>query len=212
MEDREVDPVIEGYDVVVRLNPEPDSALVGRCFVRDQLLIVAAPSFAVPSNTSGPPDGEPVPVVVRSSMRNTAIWQISGPEGREIHTRPVLQLPSLPMVRDAVITGIGAAKLPRVLVAEDVFAGRLACWGPSSDRPAEIWALHASSRFASAKGQSVYAVPRRGLSGRVALTSVQKWRTQSKLSAALLANVLLRKRGARPMVLRGFAVHAGHVI
>jgi hypothetical protein len=28
----------------------------------------------------------------------------------------------------------------------------------------------------------------------------------------LLANVLLRKRGARPMVLRSFAVYAGHVL
>ena len=55
------------------------------------------------------------------------------------------------MVRDAVISGIGAAKLPRVLVAEDVSAGRLLCWGDSSDRPAELWALHASSRFTSAK-------------------------------------------------------------
>ena len=118
--------------------------------------IVAAPSFAAPSSTSGSPDEEPVPVVVRSSTRNSAIWEISGPEGRKIHTRPVLQLPSLLMVRDAVISGIGAAKLPRVLVAEDLAAGRLVCWGPSSDRPAELWALHASSRFASA-GSSVPA-------------------------------------------------------
>ncbi len=36
MEDRAVDLVAEGYDVVVRLNPRPDSALVGRCFARDQ--------------------------------------------------------------------------------------------------------------------------------------------------------------------------------
>ena len=151
MDDRKVDPVVEGYDVVIRVNPKPDSALVGRCFVRDQPVIVAAPSFAAPSSASGSSDEEPVPVVVRSSMRNSAIWEISGPEGRKIHTRPVLQLPSLPMVRDAAISGIGAAKLPRVLVAEDVSAGRLVCWGPSSDRPAELWALHASSRFTSAK-------------------------------------------------------------
>jgi len=151
MEDRKVDPVVEGYDVVIRLNPEPDLALVGRCFVRDQLVIVAAPSFATPSSTSGSPDEEPVPVVVRSSMRNSTIWEISGPEGRKFHTRPVLRLPSFPMVRDAVISGIGAAKLPRVLVAEDVSAGQLVCWGNSSGRPAELWALHASSRFASAK-------------------------------------------------------------
>jgi DNA-binding transcriptional LysR family regulator len=151
LEDREVDPVIEGYDVVIRLNPEPGSGLVGRCFVRDQMLIVAAPSFPVPSKTPSPSDEESVPVVVRSSTRHMAIWQLSGPAGREIRTRTVLQLPSLTMVRDAVITGIGAAKLPRVLVAEDLLADRLVCWGPSSDRPAELWALHASSRFASAK-------------------------------------------------------------
>ena len=151
IEDRMVDLVIEGYDVVVRINPEPDSTLVGRCFVRDQLLIVAAPSFAGPAGTSGPTGEEAVPVVVRSAMRNAAIWQISATAGREFHTRPILQLPTLPMVRDAVITGIGVAKLPRVLVAEDLAAGRLVSWGPSSDHPAELWALHASSRFASAK-------------------------------------------------------------
>ena len=70
---------------------------------------------------------------------------------RGFHVRQVLELPSLEMVRDAVLTGIGAAKLPRVLVAEDLATGRLVCWGLASDRPAELWALHASSRLASAK-------------------------------------------------------------
>jgi DNA-binding transcriptional LysR family regulator len=147
MEDRAVDPVIEGYDVVIRLNPEPDLTLVGRCFVRDQVLIVAAPSVAYPPSTSE----VSVPVVVRSSSRDASVWQISGTAGREIRTRQILRLPSLSMVRDAVLTGIGAAKLPRVLVAGDLASGRLVCWGPSSDRPTELWVLHTSTRFASAK-------------------------------------------------------------
>ena len=142
MEDREVDLVNEGYDLVIRANPKPDSELVGFCFLREQLLVVAAPSLA---------DQQPVAVVVRNAARNTAIWQIGGSPGREIETRPVLELPAFTMLRDAVLTGIGAARLPGMLVAEDLAEGRLVNWGPVSGEPAEIWALHTSRRFASAK-------------------------------------------------------------
>ena len=55
------------------------------------------------------------------------------------------------MIRDAVLTGIGAAKLPRMLVAEDLANGRLVNWGPVRGEPAEIWALHTSRRYTSAK-------------------------------------------------------------
>ena len=142
LEDREVDLVNEGYDLVVRANPKPDSELVGFCFLREQLLVVAAPSLT---------DQQPVAVVVRNAARNTVIWRIGGSPGREIDTRPVLELPAFTMIRDAVLTGIGAAKLPGMLVAEDLAEGRLVNWGPVSGEPAEIWALHTSRRFASAK-------------------------------------------------------------
>ena len=142
MEDREVDLVNEGYDLVIRANPKPDSELVGFCFLREQLLVVAAPSLT---------DQQPVAVVVRNAARNTVIWRIGGSPGREIDTRPVLELPAFTMIRDAVLTGIGAAKLPGMLVAEDLAEGRLVSWGPVSGEPAEIWALHTSRRFASAK-------------------------------------------------------------
>ena len=123
MEDREVDLVSEGYDVVIRVNPKADSELVGTCFLRDQLLVVAAPSLLDPSTSATSPRQQSLPVVVRNAARN----------------------------RDAVLTGIGAAKLSSALVEEDLAAGRLVCWGPSSAAPAEIWALHTSRRFASAK-------------------------------------------------------------
>lgn len=141
-EDRAVDLVREGYDAVIRVNPKPDSALVGRCFVRDQLLIVAAPGLT---------EQGPVPVVVRNATKSPAIWPISGDFARDIHTRPVLALPTLTMMRDAVLTGIGAAKLPRLLVADDLAAGRLVCWGPSTDPSTELWVLHPSTRHASAR-------------------------------------------------------------
>jgi DNA-binding transcriptional LysR family regulator len=146
MEDRAVDLVAEGYDVVIRLNPRPDSELVGRCFVRDRLMIVAAPSLPLPST-----GGEVLPVVVRSTMASDAVWRVPGPDGPGVPTRTVLELPTLPTVRDAVLTGIGAARLPRVLVADDLVAGRLVSWGLASERVMELWVLHASNRLPSAK-------------------------------------------------------------
>ena len=143
-EDRAVDLVREGYDAVIRVNPKPDSALVGRCFARDRLSIVAAPGLA---------DDLPVPVVVRNGTKPSAFWQIAGTPVRDLPTRPVLALPTLTMMRDAVLTGIGAAKLPHLLVADDLAAGRLVSWGPSTDPATELWVLHPSTRHASARVQ-----------------------------------------------------------
>jgi DNA-binding transcriptional LysR family regulator len=141
-EDREVNLASEGYDLVIRANPKSDSELVGFCFQREQLLVVAAPTLT---------QQQPVPVVVRNSARNKALWQIEGTPLREIQTLPVLELPAFTMIRDAVLTGIGAAKLPHLLVADDLVAGRLVSWGAVTGQPTEIWALHTSRRLASAK-------------------------------------------------------------
>ena len=142
MDDREVDLVNEGYDLVVRANPQADSELVGFCFLREELLVVAAPSLR---------DTQPVPVVVRNATKNPEIWRIAASPGRDIATKPVLELSALTMIRDAVLTGIGAAKLPPMLVAGDLEAGRLVSWGPVAGKPTELWVLHTSRRFASAK-------------------------------------------------------------
>lgn len=153
MEDRPVDLVAEGYDVVVRLNPKPDTTLVGRCFARDRLVIVAAPGLVPPIGAAG----AILPVVVRASLPNDSTWRVPGPDGPEVATRTVLELPTLPTVRDAILTGIGAARLPRVLVADDLAAGRLVSWGDATTRVSELWALHASSRLPSAKVKAFMA-------------------------------------------------------
>ena len=151
-EDRAVDLVAEGYDVVIRTNPSPDANLVGRCFARCQLLIVAAASLECPLDKLDPLHGGSIPVVAMRASPDLDVWPISGaPAGFELSLRPVLLLPSLVMIRDAVRTGIGAAKLPRLLVADDLASGRLVCWATASDPPVELWALHASRRLASAK-------------------------------------------------------------
>ncbi|MFX6056083.1 LysR substrate-binding domain-containing protein, partial [Acinetobacter baumannii] len=44
-EDRSVDMIEEGYDLVIRVNPDPDETLVGRVLMRDRLVVVANPTL-----------------------------------------------------------------------------------------------------------------------------------------------------------------------
>lgn len=47
-EDRLANLIDEHFDVAIRINPRKDSALVGRCFARDRLVLVASLSVPMP--------------------------------------------------------------------------------------------------------------------------------------------------------------------
>lgn len=150
-EDRKVDPVEDGYDLVIRINPSSDERLVGRRFLNDERLIVAPPGMPRPvSGADG--DEAAVKAVLLSATPSGAVWQMgSGTAVEVLRPDPILRLSSLLMVHDAVLAGAGAALLPKLLVAEDIKAGRLACWGKHAGQPVEIWALQSSRRLIGAK-------------------------------------------------------------
>lgn len=149
-EDRFVDPVEDGFDVVIRTNPAPDERLVGRCILHDELVVVAPPSLVRPTGDMG--DTPSVPAIVLGAWPLGATWCIASKQcSGTVRPDPVLRLSSLLMVRDAVLAGAGAGLLPRFIVADDIQAGRLACWGAAEDRPVAIWALHSSRRLVSSK-------------------------------------------------------------
>ena len=150
LEDRQVDLVNEGYDLVIRVNPEPNSDLVGRCFARDRILIVSTPELKKRFARATPQTMKPLPVIVRGASSN-GTWKIDGASAKDIPVRTVLRLPMFSMIRDAALTGIGAARLPRLVIADDLSTGRLVSWGAATDEPAELWALHTSRRLPSAK-------------------------------------------------------------
>ena len=151
-EDRVVDLVEEAYDLVIRINPSPEERLVGRCFLNDERLIVAAPDMPRPCPTT---EGQDVIVksVLLGRRPTPALWRMRSAAEKDIVLKPepVLRLSSLLMVRDAVLAGAGAALLPKLLVADDIAAGRLAYWGTHAGPPVEIWALQSSRRLISAK-------------------------------------------------------------
>ena len=151
-EDRVVDPVEDGYDLVIRIDPPRDEQLVGRRILGDERLVVAAPTMSIPSRPAGEAAALAVPAVVFVAASAGAIWSVRTQDGlRALAPMPVLRFSSLLMVRDAVLDGVGAALLPRLLVEQDVAAGRLVCWGTEDGPPVEVWALYNSRRLLSAK-------------------------------------------------------------
>lgn len=145
-EDRSVDMIEEGYDLVIRVNPAPDESLIGRIFLRDRLVVVAHPGMLRPS------DNSTVPAVVRGTGDRTAVWNVTASTGKSsIAIDPVLCLSSLFMVRDAVRLGVGAARLPVSLVSHDLAAGTLKNWGDIDGPEIALWALYPSRRLLSAR-------------------------------------------------------------
>jgi len=145
-EDRAVDMVEEGYDLVIRVNPNADNSLVGRVFLRDRLVVVA------PAEVRHPKDDAAVPVVVRGPLRQENTWTMTTNAGpTKIKVEPVLGLSSLLNVRDAVRAGVGAARLPISLVSGDIAAGKLEIWGDVQDSEIGLWALYPSRRLLNAR-------------------------------------------------------------
>lgn len=145
-EDRAVDMVEEGYDLVIRVNPRPDETLVGRPFLRDRLVVVAGPDLVRPV------DGSIVPAVVRGTGSETETWTLANAAGGStLVVDPVLGLSSMIMVRDAVRTGAGVARLPVSLVSHDLAAGRLIHWGDVTGPEITLWTLYPSRRLLSAR-------------------------------------------------------------
>lgn len=144
--DHQIDLVADGIDVVIRVNPQPHSELVGRCFAHDSMLLVAPPSRPMPAT------GEPVSAVAMSGAAVPDIWDIEV-DGRPARLVPsyTLGLPSFGMVRDAVCAGAGAALLPHSLAQPELAHGRLALWGTYPQRTIALWVLHNSRRLVSRK-------------------------------------------------------------
>lgn len=144
-EDRLVNLVEEQFDVAIRPNPRADSALVGRCFARDRLVVVAAPSIAMPKAGRTPVS---LPAVV-NAFRDGDTWVIAG--GPTIAPVPVLRLSSMLMLRDAALAGAGVTLVPHSIVWRQLASGELVQWGTVGAQDVELWVLHTSRRLASPK-------------------------------------------------------------
>lgn len=147
-EDRFVDPVDDDFDLVIRANPDPSTELAGRCFLRDAVVVVAAPSLPRPVRRND----AAMPAITLLHTPADPTWQLVRTRGvRTVPTRTVLRLSSMAMIHDAVMAGVGAAAMPRSQVQADIDAGRLIDWGRLAGHHVEVWALYPSHRHVSTR-------------------------------------------------------------
>lgn len=144
-EDRMVDLVEEQFDVAIRINPSPDSNLVGRFFARDRLVVVAAPQIPRPL----PGAIRAIPAIVTSGFQPNH-WTLDGGL-LVLEPVPKLRFSSLLMVRDAAIAGGGAALIPQSIAWNQLARGDLIQWGIMSGPERKLWVLHTSRRLAAPK-------------------------------------------------------------
>lgn len=159
-EDRRVDLVEDGYDLVIRIDPPQDERLVGRRILEDERLVVASPEVPIPTAPPNGPGELDVPAVMLTTTRSDVVWRIRGGKAGEISLKPhpALRFSSLLMVREAVLAGAGVALLPKLLVAGDIAKQRLTLWGTHDAPSVAIWALQSSRRLMSAKVQAFLSV------------------------------------------------------
>lgn len=145
-EDRFVDLITEGYDAVIRANPQEDADYIGRCFLRERQVLV------VGSAASQFDSARPLPLVClpqRADKTQLTIQQ----DGRKVtlQTATVLALSSPIMIRDAVLAGAGAGVLPPSLIRQELQDGRLREIGSLAETEVAIWLLYPSRRHVSSR-------------------------------------------------------------
>ncbi len=122
--DRPVDVVAEGFDVVLRVRPHPqDRSLIARRLGTERLVICGAPAYFA---RHAPPQ-LPHELVHHNCLRMPGRdWSFRvGAEPVVVPVTGTLSVDDIAVLREAVLEGVGLARLPRSLIDLDLREGRL---------------------------------------------------------------------------------------
>lgn len=136
LEDRAVDLVKEGVDLVIRAADPPDStSLVARELVTYSRVVCAAASFlARHSAIDSVAALAAAPCVLHGC--GPAVWEFETAGGREsITVDGPLCTNNVVIIRDAVLAGVGVAWLPEYVIGEELGDGRLVRVLPEAKLP-----------------------------------------------------------------------------
>lgn len=149
-DDRIVDVIEGGYDVVVRITRLADSSLVARRLATDRLVICGSPDYL---EEHGRPTS-PMELIGHNCMHYTVVslageWRFRGKGGVaiDVPVRGNFSASNGATLRHAAAAGLGLAVVPLFMCAADVAAGRLELVLENA-RKAEIgiYAVYASRR------------------------------------------------------------------
>lgn len=152
--DRFVDVIDEGYDVVIRIGKLADSSLVARRLGSAELVVCGAPSYlAAHGEPTGIDDLSRFNCMVYNQAGPAVEWRFQGPDGpRTLRPKGNFRSNNGDILRHAAIGGVGLARLPMFIVWQDLRSGTLKqVLGDYRDSAPGIYALYPHNRHLSAK-------------------------------------------------------------
>lgn len=151
-DDRRVNLIEDGYDLVVRIGALQDSGLVVRKVGDCPILLCASPEFLARHGTPHKPhDISALPSVIYANAPDGAAWSCRSTAGRITHVplKPAFYANSAGMMLDACLAGIGLALLPAFSCTAELAAGRLVQVLPdhATDPERGIYAVYPDRRY-----------------------------------------------------------------
>ncbi|MDH2436245.1 LysR family transcriptional regulator [Pokkaliibacter sp. MBI-7] len=152
---RLVDIVGEGFDLAIRVNRMEDSSLVCRRLLNSPLRLYASAGYLESHGTPAHPTDlhSHKLMVIEKDSQLQQTWAFKH-EDEEVHitARALLSANSMTCCREAMLTGLGIARLPMAYMKEQVQSGAavplLTEW---EIEPATIWAVYSSRRLMPTK-------------------------------------------------------------
>ncbi|HEY9346925.1 MAG TPA: LysR family transcriptional regulator [Inquilinus sp.] len=127
-EDRFVDVVAEGFDLVIRITRLQDSSLVARRIASCRRLVCAAPSYLARRGVPRTPaELLQHDCILYSYATDQNEWEFVGPDGRleTVRVDGRLRANNAEVTLAALLAGAGLALSPDFIVGPDIAAGRL---------------------------------------------------------------------------------------
>ncbi len=146
---RRFDPIEEGFDVVLRVGPQPDSTAVARRLTGLRRHLYASPALLERAPAPQHPDELVHLPALWYTASLSANWTLTrAGERAEVEPASRLSANSVAFLREALAAGQGVALLPDFLCAADVASGRLVRVLPAWDGLTyDLWAVMPSRRF-----------------------------------------------------------------
>jgi DNA-binding transcriptional LysR family regulator len=155
LNDRFIDPVEEGFDLVLRVVKQlPDSTLIARKLANINYVICAAPSYLLTAGTPQKPEHlSRHQCLLYGQATGQTELRLNGPDGARRLKIPLARYQSnnsLPL-RDALLAGLGVALMPKLYVEGYLKEGKLIALLPNfTFEPSSLYALYPRNRHMSA--------------------------------------------------------------
>lgn len=145
---RMVDIVDEGYDLAFRAGVLPDADLIARRLQRGRTVLVASPDYLAARGTPDSLDDlSDHDCIIVGNDSKRGVWAFAD---MRVAVSGRLAVNDIRMARDAALAGLGIARMPSFLVAEDLGSGRLARVLPQiPDNFGGLYAVYPSRRHLS---------------------------------------------------------------